>query len=149
MVVISIGASIFQVNVSKLRRPPDTVDLEDLPNSRERTRALVLWLSCEGETDVCELFSDNSYLSAILDRQGLVVAASVDLRTKNSESCSPRLLLGFWAKLKDKNPKIVVTSPTVTTKNSKRKKVKKQQYRLSLAVAEYQIVVVNIFSFWH
>ena len=84
MVVISTGASIFQVNASKLRRPLDTVDLEELPDSRERTGAPVLWLSCEGQIDVWELFSDNSYLSAILDRQGLLVAAPVDLRTKKS-----------------------------------------------------------------
>ena len=44
MVVISTGASIFQVNTSKLRRPSDTVDLEELPDSRERTGAPVLWL---------------------------------------------------------------------------------------------------------
>ena len=67
--------SFFQVNASKLRRPLDTVDLEELPDSRERTGAPVLWLSCEGQIDVWELFSDNSYLSAILDRQGLLVAA--------------------------------------------------------------------------
>ena len=42
MMVISTGASIFQVNVSKLRRPLDTVDLEELPASRERTGAPVL-----------------------------------------------------------------------------------------------------------
>ena len=48
MVVVSTGASIFQVNASKLRRPLDTVDLEELPDSRERTGAPVLWLSCEG-----------------------------------------------------------------------------------------------------
>ena len=77
MVVISTGASIYQVNVSKLRRPVDTVDLEELPDSRERTRAPVLWLSFEGQMDVWELFSDNIYLSAILDRQ---------------ESFSPQLL---------------------------------------------------------
>ena len=66
MVVISIGAFIFQVNASKLRRPSDTVDLEKLPDSRERTRAPVLWLTCEGQTDVWELFSEISYVSAIL-----------------------------------------------------------------------------------
>ena len=60
----------------------------------------MLWLSCEGEIDVWELFSDNSYLSAILDRQGLLVAAPVDLRTKKTESFSPQLLQGFWSKLK-------------------------------------------------
>ena len=75
MVVISTGASIFQVNASKLRRPLDTVDLEELPDSRERKGAPVLWLSKKGRTDVWELFSGNSYLSAILDRQGLSVAA--------------------------------------------------------------------------
>ena len=75
MVVINTGASIFQVNASKLRRPLGTVDLEESPYSLERTGALVLWLSCEGQIDVFELFSDNSYLSAILDRKGLLVAA--------------------------------------------------------------------------
>ena len=62
------------------------MDLEELPDSREGTGAPVLWLSFEGQTDVWELFSDNSYLSAILDRQGLLFAATVDLRTKNTES---------------------------------------------------------------
>ena len=56
MVVISTGASIFQVNASKMRRP-----LEELPDSRERIGATVLWLSCEGQKEVWELFSDNSF----------------------------------------------------------------------------------------
>ena len=64
MAVISTGATIFQANVSKQRRPLDTVDLEELPGSRGRTGAPVLWLSCEGQTDVWELCSENSYLSA-------------------------------------------------------------------------------------
>ena len=38
----------FQASVSRLRRPLDTEDLEELPDSRERTGAPVLWLSCEG-----------------------------------------------------------------------------------------------------
>ena len=59
-----------------------TVDLEDLEDSREPTGAPVLWLSCEGQMDVSELFSDNSHLSAVLDRQELLVAAPVHLRTK-------------------------------------------------------------------
>ena len=70
----------FQVHVSKLRRPLDTPDLEQPPDSRERTGAPALWLSCEGEIDVWVTFSDNSYLSAVLDRQGLLVAAAVDFR---------------------------------------------------------------------
>ena len=37
MVVIGIVASIFEVDASRLRRPSDTVDLEDLPDSCERT----------------------------------------------------------------------------------------------------------------
>ena len=41
MVVISTGASIFQENASKQRRPLDTVDLEELPDSHERTGAPV------------------------------------------------------------------------------------------------------------
>ena len=72
--------------------------------------------------DVWDLFSDKSYLGAILDRQGLSVAAPVDLRTKKTESFSPQLLQGFWSKLKKRNPKIVVMYPTATTKNSKQKR---------------------------
>ena len=45
------------------------MDLEELPDSRGRAGGPVLWLSGEGQIDVWELFSDNSYLSAILDRQ--------------------------------------------------------------------------------
>ena len=86
MAVVNTGATIFQANISKLRRPMDTVDLEELTESRERTGAPVLWLSCEGQIDVWEMFSDNSYLSAILDRQGLLVATPIDLRTKKSST---------------------------------------------------------------
>ena len=103
MVVISFGASIFQINVSKIRRPLETVDLEEIPDSRERTGAPVLWLSCEDQTDVW-VFSDTSYLSAILDRQGLLVAAHVDFRKKKAENFSPHLLQDFWSKLKKSNP---------------------------------------------
>ena len=45
----------------------------------------LLWLSCEGQLDVWEMVSANSYLSAILDRQELQVAAPIDLRTKKAE----------------------------------------------------------------
>ena len=38
--------------VSKIRRPLDTLDLEESPDSRECAGALVLWLSCEGQIDV-------------------------------------------------------------------------------------------------
>ena len=83
----------------------------------------MLWLSCEGQIDVWELFSGNSFLSAILRRQGLMIAVPVDLRTKKAESFSPQLFQGFWSKLKKKNPMIVVMSPTVSTQSSKRKEV--------------------------
>ena len=69
---------------------------------------------------------------ATLDRQGLQVAAPADLRNKKIEHFSLLLLQGFWSKLKIKNPKIVVMSPTVTTQNSKQKEVVWQQYRLCL-----------------
>ena len=49
------------------------------------------------------MFSNNSYLSAILDRQGLQVAAPINLRTKKAESFSPQLLQGLWDKLKKKS----------------------------------------------
>ena len=105
MVVISPGASIFQAKASKLRRPLDTLDLEELPASRERIGAAVLWLSCEGQTDVWEPVSDNSYLSTILDRQGLLVAAPVDLKTKKAECFSPQATQGILSKIKKRIPR--------------------------------------------
>ena len=96
----------------------------------------MLWPSCEGQTDVWEMFSDNSYLSAILDRQGLQVAAPIDLRTKKAESFSPQLSQGFWHKLKKKNSKIVVLLSTVETKSFKEKEVVWQQYHLCMDVAQ-------------
>ena len=60
--------------------------------------------------DVGELCSDNSYLSAILDRQGLMFAPPADQRTKKAEGFSPQALQSIWSKIKLKNPKIVVMS---------------------------------------
>ena len=77
-----------------------------------------------------------------------MAAAPVDLGTKKAESFSPQLLQGFWSKLKKKYPKIVVMSPTVSTKNSKQKEVIWQQYRLCLGVAEYQILGGKHFLIW-
>ena len=62
------------------------MDLEELPDSRERRGAPVLWLSCEVRADVWEMLSDSTSLSAILDRQGLLVAASVDQRTEKDDN---------------------------------------------------------------
>ena len=108
----------FHKNATKLSRPLDTVNLEESSDSCERTGAPVLWLSCEGQTDVCELFTDNSYLSAILGRQGLMFATQAHLRTKKAEGFSPQALHGFWAKIKMKNPQLVVMSSTVFNKNN-------------------------------
>ena len=91
MAGINTGSTVFQANIWKLRRPLDTVCLEELPDSRVRTGAPVLWLSCEGQANVWEMFSDNSYLSAFLDRQRLLVAAPVDLRKKKAENFTPQL----------------------------------------------------------
>ena len=49
MVVINTGTSIFQVSASRLRRPLDTVNLEEPPDSCERTGAPLLWLYCKGQ----------------------------------------------------------------------------------------------------
>ena len=76
------------------------MDLEERPGSCERTGAPVLWLSCEGQIDVWKLFSDNSYLGALLDRQGLMVAAPADRRIKRAEGFSPQALQSFSSKIK-------------------------------------------------
>ena len=90
------------IGLTSVPKEMGTVDLEELPDSRERPRAPVLWLSCRCQIDVWKLFSDNSFLSAIFDRQGLMVAAPVDLRTKKAESFSPQLLQGFLVKAQEK-----------------------------------------------
>ena len=85
MVIVNTDTSILQVHARNLRRPLDTVDLEEPPDSCERTGAPLLWRSCEGRTDVWELFSDNSYLSAILDRtHGLTDSLQETWRTSDS-----------------------------------------------------------------
>ena len=55
---VTVPVRPFSGKCSKLRRPLNTVDLEELPDSSERAGAHVLWLSCEGQIDVWELFSD-------------------------------------------------------------------------------------------
>ena len=65
MAAVNTRATKFQANISKLWRPLDTVDLEELPNSCERARPPVLWLSTEGQI-VWEMFSDNPSLNTIL-----------------------------------------------------------------------------------
>ena len=57
-----------------------TLDLEEVPDSRERAGVLVLWLSCEGQIDIVEMFSDNSFLERCLSfspqlSQGLLAKA--------------------------------------------------------------------------
>ena len=100
--VISSGTTTFPANVSKLRGPLDTVDLNELPDSRERTRAPVLRFSCEGQLDVWEMFPDNSYLNVGQERQELLVAAPTDFKTKKAESFSPQLLKGFFLAAKSR-----------------------------------------------
>ena len=90
--------------------------------------------------DVWRLFSNNSCLSAILDRQGLVVAAPPDLTIKRAEGFSPQAQQSFGSKIKLKNPKIGVMCPTVFTECTNQTEVIWQQYQLCLAIAEYQIL---------
>ena len=126
---LSVPLRLFsQANVSKLRRPLDTGFEKKLPDSRERTGPPVLWLSCEGRVDVLELFSNNFFLSAIINQQGLSVSAPIDFGTKKAGSFSPQLLQCFWFELKKKNTKNVGMSPTVSTKSLKQKEMVWQQY---------------------
>ena len=53
MAVINTGSVTFQANFSELRRPLDTVDLEELPDSRERTGAFVLSMALLRRTSRC------------------------------------------------------------------------------------------------
>ena len=78
------------------------MDLEELPDSLERTGASVVWLSCEGQADVWEMFSDTSYLSAILHRQGLLVAAPTDLRTKKADNFYTTDIAGLFVQAQEK-----------------------------------------------
>ena len=64
----------------------------------------------------------------------------IDLRTKKYESFSPQVIQGFWQKLKKKNPKIVVMSPTFQTKDFKREEVVWQQHHFCNDEAEHQIL---------
>ena len=114
MAVVNAGATIFQANKSKLRRPLDTGFARTSGLARER-------------------------VSAVLDRQELQVAAPIDLRKKKRlRVFSPQLIQSFWQKLKEKNPEIVVMSPTFETKDVNKEEMVWQQYHLCLGVAEHQ-----------
>ena len=63
MVVFNTGTSIFQVSARKLRRPLDTVDLEEPPDSCERYGFLKRAKQMPGS-----FFTDTPCMSAILDR---------------------------------------------------------------------------------
>ena len=150
MGVICTGASNFQVNVSKLRRALDTVDLWKTSRfawaNRSTCAVAFLWSS----NGCLELLSLTILIWALsLDRQGLLVAAPVNLRTKKNRKLLTIAIAGLLSNLKEKNPKIVVIAPTVTTQNSQQKEVIWQQCCLCLSVAGYQILGgVHIFSRW-
>ena len=134
MVVINTGASIFHVNASKLRRFLDTLDLEEQLRVSEQEHLCCGYL-VKGRTEFWDLFADNSYLSAILDRHGLLVTAPINLRKKKAESFSPQALQGFRSEITRKSLKIVGMSPTALTKY-----INKKQYRLCFAIAENRIL---------
>ena len=118
----------------------DNVDLEELPDSRERTGAFVLWLSCEGQADVWDMFQTILIWAPFLtDKDFFLLAAPIDFRTKKADNLPPQLLHGFWYKLQKKNPKIVAMSPIVATKSYNEQEVIWQQYHLCLVVPEHQI----------
>ena len=56
MAAVNTDTTLFQKNISKLSRPLETADLEELPDSRERTGAPVLCLSSGCQIDVWEMF---------------------------------------------------------------------------------------------
>ena len=149
MAVVRPGMTIFQAKVSKLMRPLDTI----WKNFWSRTSEQEL-LCCGSIVKIKQMFGScslttNSFLSAILDRQGLLNAAPAKLRTKKAEIFSPQLLQGCWSKLKKKNPEIVVTSPTITTKSFKHREVVWQQHHLCLSVAQHQIGgTLSYFGTW-
>ena len=130
-----------------------TVELEELSNSRERTRALVLWLSCEGHTDVWDLFSEKYHLSAILYLETLTKSPEIAVVTSAQFSWFE----GYWGggvrggylkSLSIKDTEIGVTSPTVATKDTQQNDVIWQPYHVCLAVAEHQILERKHFLLW-
>ena len=85
-------------------------------------------------------FSDNSYLSAILDRQGLLVAAPIDVRTKKADNLTPQLLQGFWNKLKKKTQERRDVPDCCYEELQATKSFWATIYLLCLVVADHQIL---------
>ena len=149
MVVISAGASIYQVNASKLRRLVNTGFGRTSGFAWANRSTCVVAFFWRSKGCLGAVLWQISFWVLSLDRQGLPVAAPVDLRTKKRESFSPQLLQGFWSKLKKKNPKTVVMYPTVTTKNSKQKRGSLATVLSLLGRSRIpKSLVVNIFSRW-
>ena len=122
----------------------DTVDLEELPDFRvsERAGAVVLWPSCEGQIDVWELFSDNSYLGAGLDWWGLLVAVPVSWPSQKAFHQNSYWLL---VKAQRKETQDCCDVPNYHFQKLQTKEVIWRQYNLCLAVTEYQILCDEYF----
>ena len=99
-----------------------------------------LFYTCEGNS--WEMFSDNSHLSAILDRQGLRVATPVDLRTKKTETFYTTVTAGLLVRTKEKS-KDRCDVPNVATKSCKQQEVTRQQHRSCLAVQNNKSLAEN------
>ena len=83
MATINNGTSLVQVNVTKLRRPLEEIDLDGISASRERTEDTVLYqTSIQGTLDMIEYYSDSAQISAACVARGLRTTPPVDLRRK-------------------------------------------------------------------
>ena len=145
MATINNGTSILQVNVAKLRRPLEEINIDGIEESRERSQNPVLYQSSrDGTLDFVEFFSGSSYLSVACATRGLRTAPPVDLRRKaevdNIQYYANTVLI-------TQKPMVIVLEPSSqpwTWMKSKWKKWETQEWAYPLAaacsyIAEYQI----------
>ena len=130
MAVIGTSATTFQTNVSKLRRKPfGNVDLENLLDSREWAGAPVLWLSCEGQIDVWELFCETLIWAPSLLGKDFWLQLQEALEQRRPRVSRHSCCNAFGPNSRKRTPKSFMHEEVVW-----------QQYHLCLVVAEHQIL---------
>ena len=111
MATINTGAGILRVNSTKLRRPYEKIEFDDIANSRERGDAISYWqCQTKGPLDVLELYSESTRLSGACATAGLHIGAPIDLRNGSAiytEEGRNRV----WEILKNQKPLIVFLFP--------------------------------------
>ena len=111
MATVNTGTGILQVNSTKLRRPYEKIEFDDVTDSRERAAAPSYWqCQSDGPLDFLELFSESTRLSNACAKAGLKTGSPIDLR-KGSAVYTRQGRQNIWDVIQRQKPLIVFMFP--------------------------------------